>query len=1181
MLRYRLFVLMTGILVIIGSLSIAQAETKPNIPKYRGTLEQAVQTAIRDQATIPTNATLFVNRISEYEQWSFGSVSVFPESDAAPDIVLFLAEQQSDTWAVAIEHTTHFATALRTIPRLLLTPEQWATLTSDQPITLAADEAVTLQDDRGLAMGLPWPVGESRYLTQGPHAPGGSILAALDFAGSPGALVHAARGGVVYHACPGAADTYVRIDHGGGVESHYYHLDSISVPNGQWVSRWAPIGVQGTKVRCGGWVTGAHFQFWIKVNGQNLAIDGIDIGGWRVSGNCMVRIRDGLSRCVNSRIVNEGAIGTGYTIGQPSDRVEVFEQAYNRNGGAAKVGYPVGPVRWHGNTNRVLLQEFDGGELGALFIVLDRPSDEQVRGTPAYIIRGGIWHHYRHVLGAWDSWLGPPTSDEYINTDGKPQQNFRNGILIYHSSENVEARPWPTPVDGQWRIEYRNYLSNPSNVQMGPTWVRNGALYPVNSLCWGNGSPLDGKWGVWANDFTVRMSGRFYFEEGMYRFRARADDVINLYINQNPVILDEDASQVNEEYVVDRYISAGYHNVLAEFTELTGHACLEFSWTKLPAPEPPSNLRQIGRTITSITLTWQDNSTDETGFYIYVQNGNTWNRIATLGANATTHTITDLQCGQSYTYRVSAYSNAGESAPSNTVTATTADCPSQPPSNLQQTGRTQTSITLTWQDNSTDETGFYLYVQNGNDWNRIATLGANATTHTITDLQCGQSYTYRVSAYSNAGESAPSNTVTATTADCTLFLFMLYLNGDNDLHQYIERSIRALTSAITNPNVIIVVLVDKPARGDTERLVFRSNGMQSELLGELNMGDPQTLQTFIQGAWDNYPARYSYLALAGHGNGLVGIGPDQNSGNDVLEPWEISQALRAATNNGQRKIDIVHYDACSMALLEHAYELRNYAGYLIASQYLAWSVFAYQNYAEQVTLQGVPMLESLNEAIAEVSAASTPRSLATQIAERYFGHAALIGSPRTISVLDLGHVESVMQALDQLLTLLQNNLQSVKTDLQRARQNVQKFDSREPLYKITQEDEYIDLVHWASLVQSIPNSSINAAAQQVLDRVRNQLVVVSRRESGNIDNLSINLDNANGVSIYFPLSSGGNAFQSYSSHRLFQFTANSQWDDFLNNYFTVTTLPIIDLGPAGLLPLLRPKDIVYVPLVVR
>jgi len=1089
MLRYRLFVLMTGILVIIGSLSIAQAETKPNLPKYRGTLEQAVQTAIRDQATIPTNATLFVNRISEYEQWSFGSVSVFPESDAAPDIVLFLAEQQSDTWAVAIEHTTHFATALRTIPRLLLTPEQWATLTSDQPITLAADEAVTLQDDRGLAMGLPWPVGESRYLTQGPHAPGGSILAALDFAGSPGALVHAARGGVVYHACPGAADTYVRIDHGGGVESHYYHLDSISVPNGQWVSRWAPIGVQGTKVRCGGWVTGAHFQFWIKVNGQNLAIDGIDIGGWRVSGNCMVRIRDGLSRCVNSLIVNEGAIGTGYTIGQPSDRVEVFEQAYNRNGGAAKVGYPVGPVRWHGNTNRVLLQEFDGGELGALFIVLDRPSDEQVRGTPAYIIRGGIWHHYRHVLGAWDSWLGPPTSDEYINTDGKPQQNFRNGILIYHSSENVEARPWPTPVDGQWRIEYRNYLSNPSNVQMGPTWVRNGALYPVNSLCWGNGSPLDGKWGVWADYFTVRMSGRFYFEEGMYRFRARADDVINLYINQNPVILDEDASQVNEEYVVDRYISAGYHNVLAEFTELTGHACLEFSWTKLPAPEPPSNLRQIGRTITSITLTWQDNSTDETGFYIYVQNGNTWNRIATLGANA--------------------------------------------------------------------------------------------TTHTITDLQCGQSYTYRVSAYSNAGESAPSNTVTATTADCTLFLFMLYLNGDNDLYRYIARALQSLERATANPNVKIVVLVDGDQNGDTQRLVFEATSIQRELLGELNMGNPQTLQEFVRWARDRYPARYSYLALAGHGNGLVGIGPDQNSGNDVLEPWEISQALRAATNNGQRKIDIVHYDACSMALLEHAYELRNYAGYLIASQYLAWSVFAYQNYAEQVTLQGVPMLESLNEAIAEVSAASTPRSLATQIAERYFGHVALVGSPRTISVLDLGHVESVMQALDQLLTLLQNNLQSVKTDLQRARQNVQKFDSREPLYKITQEDEYIDLVHWASLVQSIPNSSINAAAQQVLDRVRNQLVVVSRRESGNIDNLSINLDNANGVSIYFPLSSGGNAFQSYSSHRLFQFTANSQWDDFLNNYFTVTTLPIIDLGPAGLLPLLRPKDIVYVPLVVR
>lgn len=1089
MLRYRLFVLMTGILVIIGSLSIAQAETKPNLPKYRGTLEQAVQTAIRDQATIPTNATLFVNRISEYEQWSFGSVSVFPESDAAPDIVLFLAKQQSDTWAVAIEHTTHFATALRTIPRLLLTPEQWATLTSDQPITLAADEAVTLQDDRGLAMGLPWPVGESRYLTQGPHAPGGSILAALDFAGSPGALVHAARGGVVYHACPGAADTYVRIDHGGGVESHYYHLDSISVPNGQWVSRWAPIGVQGTKVRCGGWVTGAHFQFWIKVNGQNLAIDGIDIGGWRVSGNCMVRIRDGLSRCVNSLIVNEGAIGTGYTIGQPSDRVEVFEQAYNRNGGAAKVGYPVGPVRWHGNTNRVLLQEFDGGELGALFIVLDRPSDEQVRGTPAYIIRGGIWYHYRHVLGAWDSWLGPPTSDEYINTDGKPQQNFRNGILIYHSSENVEARPWPTPVDGQWRIEYRNYLSNPSNVQMGPTWVRNGALYPVNSLCWGNGSPLDGKWGVWADYFTVRMSGRFYFEEGVYRFRARADDVINLYINQNPVILDEDASQVNEEYVVDRYISAGYHNVLAEFTELTGHACLEFSWTKLPVPEPPSNLRQIGRTITSITLTWQDNSTDETGFYIYVQNGNTWNRIATLGANA--------------------------------------------------------------------------------------------TTHTITDLQCGQSYTYRVSAYSNDGESAPSNTVTATTADCTLFLFMLYLNGDNDLYRYVERALQALERAAANPNVLIVAVVDGPRNGDTQRLVFGATGVQREPLGELNMGNPQTLQAFVQWARERYPAQYSYLALAGHGNGLVGIGPDWNDRDDVLDAEEIRLALREATNNGQRKIDIVHYDSCSMALFEHAYEIRDYAHYLIASQYLAWSVFAYRDYAAQVSIQDATMLSGLDEVIASVSAESTPRTLATQIAERYFNHPQLTDKPRTIAVLDLGQVESVRQALDQLVILLKNEIASVQTPLKNIRQQVQTFDSRSPAYVNDPQDEYIDLYHWASLVRSLPNVSISTAAQELMDKVRTQLVVLSRRASGQYAGSAINLDQAYGVSLYYPFWSGGSGYRTYMADRMFQFTSNSQWDDFLVDYFGVTGLFGTEMEPPALLRMLQPNEMVYVPLIVR
>jgi hypothetical protein len=476
-----------------------------------------------------------------------------------------------------------------------------------------------------------------------------------------------------------------------------------------------------------------------------------------------------------------------------------------------------------------------------------------------------------------------------------------------------------------------------------------------------------------------------------------------------------------------------------------------------------------------------------------------------------------------------------------------------------------------------NETGFHLY-RNGT---RIATLVANITTYTDTGLTCGQSYRYRVSAYNTVGESAMSEELTATTADCSHFLFMLYLNGDNDLYRYVERALQALERAAANPNVLIVAVVDGPRNGDTQRLVFGATGVQREPLGELNMGNPQTLQAFVQWARERYPAQYSYLALAGHGNGLVGIGPDWNDRDDVLDAEEIRLALREATNNGQRKIDIVHYDSCSMALFEHAYEIRDYAHYLIASQYLAWSVFAYRDYAAQVSIQDATMLSGLDEVIASVSAESTPRTLATQIAERYFNHPQLTDKPRTIAVLDLGQVESVRQALDQLVILLKNEIASVQTPLKNIRQQVQTFDSRSPAYVNDPQDEYIDLYHWASLVRSLPNVSISTAAQELMDKVRTQLVVLSRRASGQYAGSAINLDQAYGVSLYYPFWSGGSGYRTYMADRMFQFTSNSQWDDFLVDYFGVTGLFGTEMEPPTLLLMLQPNDVVYVPLVVR
>jgi len=103
-----------------------------------------------------------------------------------------------------------------------------------------------------------------------------------------------------------------------------------------------------------------------------------------------------------------------------------------------------------------------------------------------------------------------------------------------------------------------------------------------------------------------------------------------------------------------------------------------------------------------------------------------------------------------------------------TITTPTPTQPPQPPSNLRSTDSNAGAVTLAWNDNSDNETGFYLYRWDNSGWSRIATLGANVTTYTDTDPNCGQSR-YRVSAYNVAGESAMSNEV-AVAIRCPLIL---------------------------------------------------------------------------------------------------------------------------------------------------------------------------------------------------------------------------------------------------------------------------------------------------------------------------------------------------------------------------------------------------------------------------
>ncbi len=90
------------------------------------------------------------------------------------------------------------------------------------------------------------------------------------------------------------------------------------------------------------------------------------------------------------------------------------------------------------------------------------------------------------------------------------------------------------------------------------------------------------------------------------------------------------------------------------------------------APAAPSSL--IGNVVSSsqINLIWSDGSNNESGFKIERQTGTgSFTQIATVGANVTTYSNTGLTPATSYTYRVRATNSAGDSAFSNTASATT------------------------------------------------------------------------------------------------------------------------------------------------------------------------------------------------------------------------------------------------------------------------------------------------------------------------------------------------------------------------------------------------------------------------------------------------------------------------------------------------------------------------------
>jgi FtsP/CotA-like multicopper oxidase with cupredoxin domain/fibronectin type 3 domain-containing protein len=171
----------------------------------------------------------------------------------------------------------------------------------------------------------------------------------------------------------------------------------------------------------------------------------------------------------------------------------------------------------------------------------------------------------------------------------------------------------------------------------------------------------------------------------------------------------------------------------------------------------------------TVTLTWVDNATNESGFIIQRARNTGFTTALTsftVGAGTTTFTDTTVAIVTTYYYRVLAYNSAGNSPYSNTAGVNTLGQLPAAPTGLAVTGTTRTSVSLSWTDNSSNETGFRLQRSTAGaagPWTTLATVTANTTAFTNTGRTPNTTYWYRVQAYNAYGSSTWSNVASGKT----------------------------------------------------------------------------------------------------------------------------------------------------------------------------------------------------------------------------------------------------------------------------------------------------------------------------------------------------------------------------------------------------------------------------------
>jgi len=386
---------------------------------------------------------------------------------------------------------------------------------------------------------------------------------------------------------------------------------------------------------------------------------------------------------------------------------------------------------------------------------------------------------------------------------------------------------------------------------------------------------------------------------------------------------------------------------------------------------------------------------------------------------------------------------------------------------------------------------------------------------------------------------------TTAPAEVSNWTFMVYLDSDNNLETFGIKDFLEMASVGSTPNVNIVVQMDRIPKynasyGDWTdcRRFFITQGQTPmpenavEDLGEVDMGDPNTLVNFTVWGIQNHPAYHYVLVLWDHGSGwksastanvestfstdeVKGVCFDSTS-NTSISTIELGQALATAESITGVKLDIVGFDACLMAMIEIAYQIKDYADIIAASE-------------EVEPADGWPYDNVLFNLTSNPTMTSS--ELATVIVTDYVASytSFVTFSAANLQLVTHALIDDLVMATSNFAQTLKNVLSTYHNEIVQARQQTEEY-----FYPT-----YIDLYHFAQLIRMlISDQEVQIAADEVMTTLTTN-VIAEGHKSDHPD--------SHGLSIYFPQF----AEDYESSYENLTFAAETMWDEFVKAFLGI------------------------------